>query len=234
MNELALFAGSGGGLLGTGGLGIRPVCAVEKDPYRRMLLVRRQSEGALPSFPVWDDVHTFDPEPWRGITDIVSGGFPCQAFSSAARGRHTAANLWPEMLRIISELRPRYVFAENVATRAIQQAGDDCAALGYQVEMLALSARDVGADHIRKRYWLLAHADDQGELHRHLHAAVGECKEFHDGFWDSQPGEPRVANGMATRMERYAATGNGQVPAVAAAALWLLAQAAERHSVARR
>lgn len=121
------------------------------------------------------------------------------------------------------EVEPRYVFAENVSTRAIEQAAHDLAEMGYQADMLPLSAADLGADHIRERYWLLAYADDKSELHRCFHAKVAECKSVCESIWKTKPDDSRLDDGLAGRMERYTATGNGQVPAVAAAALWSLA-----------
>jgi DNA (cytosine-5)-methyltransferase 1 len=66
VNELALFAGAGGGILGGKLLGWRTVCAVELDAYCRRVLLARQRDGFLPRFPIWDDVQTFDGKPWRG------------------------------------------------------------------------------------------------------------------------------------------------------------------------
>lgn len=86
MNELALFAGAGGGLLGGSQLGWRTRCAVEIDPYARKCLLARQRDGCFERFPIWDDVKTFNGSHWRGSIDIVSGGFPCQDISSAGRG----------------------------------------------------------------------------------------------------------------------------------------------------
>jgi DNA (cytosine-5)-methyltransferase 1 len=223
LNELALFAGVGGGILGTHRLGIRTVCAVERNEHCRMVLMRRQNEGHLPPFPIWDDVCTFAGNRWRGTVDLVSGGFPCQAFSSAARGRNNALDLWPEMRRVVSEIEPTYVFAENVTLAAIERASNDLAKMGYKAEMLALSAADLGADHIRKRYWLLAYADDKSELQRKINAEMAKCPEFFEGIWQATPGEPRMVDGMAGRLERHTAIGNGQVPIVAASAMWSLA-----------
>ena len=86
MNELALFAGAGGGILGGKLLGWRTVCAVEWEPYPASVLCARQNDGLLETFPIWDDVQTFDGHPWRGIVDVVSGGFPCQDLSTAKWG----------------------------------------------------------------------------------------------------------------------------------------------------
>lgn len=223
MRELHLFAGAGGGLLASRLLGFRTVCAVESNEYRRRVLVRRQDDGLLDPFPIWGDVRTFDGLPWRGRVDLVSGGFPCQAYSGAARGRTVADDLWPEMQRIVADVAPRYVFAENVVRRAIDRAADDLEAMGYAVRCMPLSASDMGADHIRRRYWLLAHADGDGELRLPLHAEVAQLPRVRPGVWEAQPDESRMVDGLADRMERLEATGDGQVPIVAATAFALLA-----------
>lgn len=226
MNEWALFSGVGGGILGGHLLGWRTVCAVEWSAYCAGVLVVRQNDGALPPFPIWDDVRTFDGRPWRGVVDVVSGGFPCQAYSSAAAGRNTADDLWPEMRRIVADVAPRYVFAENVQRRAIDRAADDLEEMGYRTRAVALSAADLGADHVRERCWLLAYADSDSELRRAVDAEVARLPRVRPRVWQAAPDEPRMADGLAFGLERIAATGNGQVPAVAAAAWQILTEAA--------
>lgn len=227
MNELALFAGAGGGLLATQSLGFRTICAVELDWFCRCLLVQRQNDGHLqPGFPVWDDIRTFDGRAWRGHVDVVTGGFPCQAFSTAAAGNNTAEDLWPEMRRVVADVAPRYVFAENVSQDAINAAADDLEQMGYKTKAIALSAADLGADHVRPRHWLLAYTHDQGELLRTIHAKVAILSGLGAGIWESNPRDARISDGLAHRVDRFRATGNGQVPIVAAAALVALAQAA--------
>ncbi len=219
MNELSLFTGAGGGLLASMLLGHNIVCAVERDEYCIGVLIQRQNERALSPFPIWDDICTFDGRPWRGTVDLVSGGFPCQAFSSAARGRNIAEkDLWGEMCRIIREVEPRVVFAENVSERAILQAQDDLLELGYNSKYIKLSAKDIGADHERDRYWLLAYTDYYSELCRTFNAKTPELSELRNSVWETYPGELRVSDGMAYRMDRLKALGNGQVPIVAASA----------------
>lgn len=222
MNELALFAGAGGGLLASSLLGWRTIVGVEHDPYAAGVLIARQNDGILPPFPVWDDVCTFDGTRWRGRVDVVSGGFPCQAYSTAAAGKNNADDLWPEMRRIVADVAPRYVFAENVSKKAINAAADDCEEMGYQTEAVSLSAKDLGADHIRQRHWLLAYADDKSELLRQVDAEVASRQELRHSVWEGKPAEPRMADGLAGRMDRLKATGNGQVPVVAVAALLLM------------
>lgn len=222
MNELALFAGVGGGLLASRLLGHRVVCAVEIDRYRRSVLIARQMDGSLPPFPIWDDVRTFDGLPWRGRIDLVSGGFPCQAYSSAARGRNIADDLWPEMRRIVAETAPRYVFAENVSRKAIDAAADDLVAMGYSVRCLPLSAADLGGDHLRRRYWLRAHADGNRELHVPFDDEVARLSRVCEGVWAAEPDQRGVAYGLADRLDRVSAVGEGQVACVAYAAWRLL------------
>jgi len=235
MNELALFSGAGGGLLASHLFGWRTVCAVELDWYCRCVLTQRQNDGHLsPPFPTWDDIRTFDGRPWRGQVDIVTGGFPCQAYSNAAAGNNTADDLWPEMRRVVADVAPRYVFAENVSRVAIDQAADDLEKMGYKTKALPLSAADLGADHIRTRYWLLAHADDKGELLRGLNAEVARVRRVATRVWQGDARGARVPDGMANRMERLATTGNGQVPAVAVAALICLVESFDSDASAQR
>lgn len=222
MNELAIFSGAGGGILAGHLLGWRCVCAVERNEYSASVLVQRQNDGIFSPFPIWDDVCTFDGSSWRGIVDVVSGGFPCQAYSSAAAGRNNADDLWPEMRRIVADAAPRYVFAENVIKRAIDAAADDCESMGYETRCISLAASDLGGDHVRERHWLLAYADDKSKLLGGVDAEMAMREIVHHRVWSARPSESGVADGMANRMERYRATGNGQVPIVAVTALLTL------------
>lgn len=163
MNELHLFAGTGGGILGGMLLGHTCVCAVEIEPYCRKVLLQRQRDGMLPKFPIWDDVRTFDGKPWRGKVDIICGGFPCQDISCAGKGagiEGERSGLWSEFARIISEVRPRYAFVENspmLAVRGLGRVLGDLSEVGYDAQWCVMGADDVGAPHIRKRMWILAY-----------------------------------------------------------------------------
>lgn len=164
MNELALFAGAGGGILGGKLQGWRTVCAVEKDPYARDVLVARQNDRCLDPFPIWDDVRTFNGKPWCGIVDVVSGGFPCQDISAAGKGAGIdgeRSGLWREMARIIGEVRPNYVLVENspmLIVRGLDRVIGDLAALGYNAKWGVVGAIDAGAPHKRDRIWILANS----------------------------------------------------------------------------
>lgn len=162
MNELALFAGGGGGILGGKLLGWNTVCAVEIERYPREVLLHQQRLGNLQRFPIWDDVCTFDGRPWRGLVDVVSGGFPCQDISAAGKGagiEGERSGLWAEMFRIICEVRPRYAFMENspmLTSRGLGRVLGDLAEAGYDAAWMVLGAADVGAPHRRERIWILA------------------------------------------------------------------------------
>jgi DNA (cytosine-5)-methyltransferase 1 len=162
LNELALFAGAGGGILGGKLLGWRTVCAVEWEPYPASVLCARQNEGFLPPFPIWDDVQTFDGHPWRGVVDVVSGGFPCQDISAAGKGAGIdgeRSGMWREMARIIREVRPRYAFVENspmLTSRGLGVVLGDLASMGFDARWGVLGAADVGANHQRDRIWIVA------------------------------------------------------------------------------
>jgi DNA (cytosine-5)-methyltransferase 1 len=214
LNELALFAGAGGGLLASQLLGWRTVCAVEINNYCQQVLLQRQRDGMLDRFPIWTDVRSFDGQPWRGIVDIVSGGFPCQGFSSAASGRNCAEDLWPEMRRVVADVAPWGVFAENVQRRAIDWAAEDLEEMGYKTKAIKVSAADMGADHIRERYWLFAYTHAESKLWSEVNAKMAKRAYVRPSVWDSYPSESRMVDGVAHRMERFGAIGNGQVPAV--------------------
>jgi DNA (cytosine-5)-methyltransferase 1 len=219
MNELSLFTGVGGGLLASNLLGHNIVCAVERDEFCIEVLIQRQNERNLPCFPIWDDICSFDGRPWRGTVDLVSGGFPCQAFSTAARGRNIAEkNIWGEMRRVIGEVCPNLVFAENVSERALLQAQDDLLQDGYNSKYIKLSAKDLGADHIRERYWLLAYTNNYSQLRLSKYAEAQELPQFRNSVWETNPEELRVPHGISNRMDRLKALGNAQVPIVAAIA----------------
>ena len=163
MRELALFAGAGGGILGGKMLGWRTVCAVEIEPWCQSVLCARQNEGTLEAFPIWDDVCTFDGRAWEGYVDVISGGFPCQDISAAnTKGAGISgvrSGLWAQMFRIIQEVRPRFVFVENspmLIHRGMGRVLGDLASMGYDAEYGVMGADEVGANHERKRMWILA------------------------------------------------------------------------------
>ena len=172
MNELALFAGAGGGILGGKLLGWRTVCAVEFDRYARSVLMARQNDGCLEPFPIWDDVRTFDGRPWRGLVDVVSGGFPCQDISAAGKGAGITgerSGLWKHMARVIGEVGPRFVLVENsplLVGRGLAVVLGDLASLGYDARWGVIGAHHVCAPHRRDRIWIVANNPKLGRGER--------------------------------------------------------------------
>lgn len=232
MNELALFAGAGGGILGGHLLGWKTVCAVEREPYAASVLMQRQNDGILPPFPIWDDVCTFDGRPWRGLVDVVSGGFPCQDISSAGNGAGIdgeRSGLWREMARIIGEVRPRFVFVENsplLVSRGLALVLGDLTEMGYDCRWGVIGAHNADAPHERDRIWILADANGfQHEGSPHEGRGQREAKEAEvlRCDWPVEPSVCRVAYGVAGQLDRIKAIGNGQVPRVAATAFTMMA-----------
>ena len=178
MNGLALCAG-GYGL--EAGLHIvmpgvyRTVCAVERQAYPVACLVAAMENKALAPFPIWDDVATFDPLPWRGIVHIITAGYPCQPFSLAGKrlGENDHRHLWPHIRRIVLAVKPVWVFCENVAahlTHGFPEVRADLEAIGYRVEAGIFSAAEVGAPHLRERLFFLGQLSDAERLHsKHMH-----------------------------------------------------------------
>ena len=262
LNELALFAGAGGGILGGKLLGWNTICAVEWEAYPASVLAARQNEGLLPPFPIWDDVQTFDGKPWKGIVDVVSGGFPCQDISAAGKGtgiEGAKSSMWKHMARIIGEVEPAFAFIENspmLRTRGLGVVLQDLAKMGYDAEWGVLSAASVGANHKRERMWIVARRKDILS-HTKLHGfgwrkqqqesteeeirsfpntnstqqqgrglPSGVCSEnsyaSDSRWWETEPDVGRVVDGLASRVDRLKAIGNGQVPLCAATAWNLL------------
>ena len=251
MNELALFAGAGGGILGGKLLGWQTVCAVERDAYAAQVLAQRQNDGILETFPIWSDVSSFDGKPWRGIVDVVSGGFPCQDISAAGKGagiEGKRSGLWSEFKRIICEVRPRFAWVENspmLTSRGLGVVLGDLAEMGFDAKWCVLGISDIGATHKRKRIWILADSNAEGVSRQSPGFSVNEIiqsapelrwlpseNSLRDSIkaWDAI-GRPRgdvesplrrANDGLAGWDDRLRAIGNGQVPIVVATAWRIL------------
>ena len=235
MNELALFAGIGGGILGGKLLGWRTVCAVERDAYAASVLAQRQNDGHLEPFPIWSDVSTFDGKPWRGIIDVVSGGFPCQDISCAGRGEGingARSGLWGEMARIICEVQPRYVLVENspaLAFRGLGRVLGDLAKMGFDAQWGVLGSDSTGNPHHRARMWLVACPNKGGfsllSAHRKRRKKQEAYRAWADthsprgirtcpvGGFRTDSGKPAILRGdneSTGFVDRFAAIGNAQ------------------------
>lgn len=162
MKCLDLFAGIGGFSLAAEMLGWETVAFVEKEPFCQAVLQKN-----FPGVPIYDDICKFTAEPFRGRIDVLTGGFPCQPFSVAGerKGTDDERYLFPEMLRVIGECRPRYVVAENVRGLLNISNGrvfaDICSQLedlNYEVWPFLIPASSVEAPHERYRVWIVAKA----------------------------------------------------------------------------
>jgi len=166
MNELSLFTGYGGFSLGLrlAGLDVRTVGYVEIDPYCQAVIQQRILDGFLDDAPIFPDIRAFDGTQYRGLVDIITAGFPCQPHSVAGqrRGAEDERNLWPDTLRIIREVGPRFAVLENVPGLLVEPgyAGTvvgELAEAGYDCIWDCVSAAEVGAPHLRYRWWCLAY-----------------------------------------------------------------------------
>lgn len=145
-----------------------PIGYCEIDVYCRHVLLQRMRDGLLPVAPICTDVRAIDPVDLPVLPDIISGGFPCQDISLAGNGAGLGgerSGLFFEIARLVGDIRPRFVFLENVPairTRGADVLAGRLASLGYDCRWGVLSAFDVGAPHLRERWWLLAHRNGDG------------------------------------------------------------------------
>lgn len=176
LNGLDLFSGIGGIGLALSPW-VRTVAYCEQDRYAQAVLMSRMRAGDIDRAPIWDDVRTLRGDMLSGI-DIIFGGFPCQDISVAGTGKGLEgkrSGLFFEIMRLVDEVRPSFVFLENVPairTRGLNRVLYEFTARGYDCRWTVLSAASVGAPHLRERWFLLAHADNGGR--RQLLQQVGE------------------------------------------------------------
>ncbi|WP_202814773.1 DNA cytosine methyltransferase [Aureimonas sp. D3] len=288
LRGIALCAGVGGLELGLhiAEPGYRTVCFVEREAFPAATLVARMADKTLDHAPIWNDVRSFDGRPWRGRVHLLAGGYPCQPFSFAGKrlGAADPRHLWPDIVRIIGEVQPEWCFFENVEghlTLGAAEVFEDLRGLGYSVKAGIFSAAEVGASHLRRRLFIVAHADqeslllptglgvvgegaplsrrpdDKGEAdgHRHDCSSVDASLDVHGELrsetdeefqlppyppapselaawaevlgWrpDLQPELFGLGDGLAHRLDRSDAAGNGVV-SLAAAHAWRTLKAA--------
>jgi len=293
MNEtMHLFAGAGGGLLADLILGKRPIIAVEWDKYACSVLRARAADGWFPDLSVFEgDVRLFNPSEYKGRVDCIHAGFPCQDISVAGKqagvGEETRSGLYREALRIADVVRPRELYLENVSAILNNGLGvvlADLSARGYVARWICIRASDVGANHGRDRWWMLARQlgntkytgqyaakiagsteqrnDSDAQRQEQTEQPTGSGKQYEElaysasigqqgprkyerqinstqdcnretdwafdssenrkGWWESESDVGRVADGVADRVGKLKALGNGQVPLQAAVAYSIL------------
>jgi len=159
--HLDLFSGIGGFALAAKWNGFCTVGFCDNEPYAQAVLKKH-----WPDVPIHDDIRKVQGELYAGVT-LLTGGFPCQPFSTAGKQRGKADDryLWPEMLRVIREAGPTWIVGENVAgivNMALDQVHIDLEAEGYEVESIIIPACGVDAPHRRNRVWIVGYSKLNG------------------------------------------------------------------------
>lgn len=236
MNVVDVFSGIGGMALGLQRAGMHIAAFCEIDEFCQSVLMKH-----WPRTPIFTDIRFLNRETLHvaGIesVDVVAGGFPCQDISkynvhATRQGTDgDRSGLWSEMVRLVSEVRPRYVIVENVTAILSGNNGEwfgrvlgDLATIGYDAEWHCIPAARLGAIHLRDRMWLIAHphrerlegvgADDdpqvwQGSIQRQIGLYVRDKEQ------DIKPPVPFVDDGIPDRVARLTAIGNAVYPPVA-------------------
>tara|TARA_R110002050_G_scaffold75254_2_gene161426 strand:+ start:21 stop:1289 length:1269 start_codon:yes stop_codon:yes gene_type:complete len=204
----SLFSGIGGFDLAAEWMGWENVFHCEYDPFCQKVLNHH-----FPNSKLYEDIKTFDASNYLGRIDILSGGFPCQPFSQAGlrRGAEDDRHLWPQMLRIIREVFPRYVVGENVrglinwsGGLVFEQVCADLENEGYEVTPYLLPACGKNAPHRRDRIWFIAKRNDPDT---DIGGLEGTNKERRYGFnveWEGEFGDaPDTDNNGRSEKRRY-------------------------------
>ena len=223
----SLFAGIGGLDLGLERAGMECRWQVEINDYAQRVLAKH-----WPNVRRHNDIRTWPAGDTERV-DLICGGFPCQDISNAGKGEGLdgdRSGLFFEAVRVVRQLRPRYVLLENVAallTRGLDRVHGAMAKIGYDSEWHCIPACAVGAPHIRDRVFILAHAASirmercRADWQQVTPISIGEKILGRDspicrgGNWETEPAVGRVANGVPARVDRLKCLGNAVVPQVA-------------------
>ena len=170
MNHGSLFSGIGGFDLAAEWMEWNNKFHCEWMPFPRKVL-----SHYFPNSISYEDITKTDFSIHRGTIDILTGGFPCQPYSSAGKrlGKEDERHLWPHMLRVISEVKPTYVVGENVrgltnwnGGMVFEEVCVDLESQGYEVQPILLPACSVGAPHRRDRIWFVAFNSNGSRLQK--------------------------------------------------------------------
>jgi DNA (cytosine-5)-methyltransferase 1 len=254
LTELSLFTGGGGGVWASKLLGHKVVGYVEIEDYPQRIIKARIGDGSFDNAPIFGDIKTFISEgyadSYKGMVDIVSGGFPCQDISVAGNGEGITgerSGLWKEYANIVRVVRPRKgIFVENSPALTHRGMGTvlwDLASMGYDARWGVFSAGEFGFEHERKRIFIYAYPHKNHDSGNRISTNQRIRKRVlrkNGQDWqqrinelaaldvislcNSYPEGRRVFYGMAGWGDRLASLGNGQVPRVAATAFRILSE----------
>jgi len=207
MKVLDLFSGIGGFSIGLEEAGFETAAFCEIEDYPRAVLRKH-----WPDTPIYRDVRQLTGEQLRAdgiVPDLLCGGYPCQPFSVAGRqrGEEDPRHLWPEVHRLIRELRPRWVVCENVSGHiklGLDEVLSTLEAEGYTCWPFVIPACSVDAPHKRDRVWIVAHADSSSDRRasRQYEEADGKVSQRDNGRFFDQSGEIRAAMANADNRQR--------------------------------
>ena len=220
LRHLDLFSGYGGFHLGLklAGLNIRTIGWCDNDKYVQKIIKARIEDGLISDAPIISNIRSFNWELYRGLVDIITAGFPCQPHSHAGKraGKDDDRNLWPDTLGVIREVQPRYALLENVpgllsstGTSEVESTGSDLgdattgtpgyaatvigqlSEIGFRCEWKIISASDVGAPHLRQRWWCFAWLE--GDTPRSNTNGIGPYNEEVNIIRDSELRDKQIS-----------------------------------------
>jgi DNA (cytosine-5)-methyltransferase 1 len=235
------FCSGFGGLergLDLAGAAHRVVAYVEIEAFAVAYLVEKMEKGELAPAPIYTDLKTFPAHLFRGRVDLITGGYPCQPFTTAGekRGTDDPRHLWPFIWHHVAIIYPARVFFENVTghiSMGLSTVIGDLEALGYLSTWGIFSAAEAGAPHPRKRVYIMADAErprgpvgvsgplghqQEGQPEIADNAGGGRRRGESEVLWPPEPRVGRVVDGCADRIDRLRLLGNGVVRQTAAIA----------------
>ncbi len=234
MNGLDLFSGIGGLTKALEDY-VTPIAYCENDRYAQAVLLSLMQKGELVRAPIWNDVRSLQGSMLPPI-EIIYGGFPCQDISNAGCKEGLAgkqSGLFFEIVRLASEIRPAFIFLENVSAitvRGAERVVREFCRLRYDCRWGILSAYDVGAPHNRERWFFMAYSDESRRSQSHLEreqprrtkiispietrwpAKRGDIKKSWEPRYTSQSRLDRNSYGISNWMDRRETLGNAVVP----------------------
>jgi DNA (cytosine-5)-methyltransferase 1 len=211
MRHGSLFSGIGGFDLAAEWMGWDNVFHCEWNPFGQKVL-----HHYWPNAIQYHDITKTDFTIHRGTIDILTGGFPCQPYSMAGKrlGKEDERHLWPEMLRAIREIAPRYVVGENVlgltnwnGGMVFDEVHSDLESAGYEVQAVVIPAAAVNAPHGRDRVWFVAYSNSDGQHRRNseheVHAGEGRFDALRDIGTGGEHGFAADAENFRLQLPRY-------------------------------